>query len=70
MIEYLEQKDREEVETLYPEGSPEREVIEYSRSTSHKDEVHPMLRTAFWLLMGISSLMAISALIGFSQTAG
>ena len=67
LIEYLEQKDKEELDATYPEGSYERSVLDYSRSSHKDEEVHPMLRTAFWILMGLTSVMAISAMIGFSQ---
>ncbi len=62
---YKFDKDEEQINELYPEGSLERNVVNYSRTPHEQDEVHPLLLRAFKLLMGITSVMAIFALIGF-----
>ena len=65
MIEYYEDKEKEELERLYPEGSPEHRVLEYSKAKKHHDEVPPMLKAAFKVLMGVTVLMAVVGLVGF-----
>lgn len=60
---YRADKEREELERLYPEGSREREVLEYSRATSKHQPVPPMLVAAFKVLMGITILMGIVSLV-------
>ncbi len=65
VIEYYEDKEKEELDELYPEGSLERRVLEYSMSKHSHDEVPPMLKAAFKVLMGVTMLMAVVGLIGF-----
>ena len=60
-----EDKEQEELDQLYPEGSLERRVLDYSRAKQEHDEVPPMLVAAFKVLMGISILMAVVGLVGF-----
>ena len=62
---YREDKEEEELNRLYPEGSVERRVLEYSRGKHEHGDVPPLLVTAFKLLMGISVLMAFISLVAF-----
>jgi hypothetical protein len=62
---YKVDKDEEQINELYPEGSLERNVVNYSRTPHEQDEVPAMLMTTFKLLMGITLIMAIFALVGF-----
>jgi hypothetical protein len=62
---YYEDKEEEELLERYPEGSIERQVIDYSRSKHIQEEVPPMLLAAFKVLMGISVLMAVVSLVAF-----
>lgn len=57
--------DASEIDALYPEGSREREVLEYSRSTHPKDDVPPMLLAAYKVLMGITIVMAATSLFAY-----
>jgi hypothetical protein len=61
----LPEQERKEIDELYPKGTIEREVLEYSMGKPGHEEVHPMLRTAFKVLIGISVIMAGSSLIAF-----
>ena len=65
VIEYYEDKEKEELEEKYPDGSLEREVLEYSKAKKSHEEVPPMLVAAFKVLMGVTVLMAVVGLIGF-----
>ena len=61
-------KDKEEeaeLNRLYPEGSPERRVLEYSRGKKEHDKVPPMLVNAFKLLMGITIICAVISVGAF-----
>jgi hypothetical protein len=62
---YQEDKEEEELNRLYPEGSLERRVLEYSRGTHEHGEVPKLLMIAFKLLMGISILMAFISLVAY-----
>ena len=65
---YFEEREEEELNRRYPEGSREREVLDYSRGAkSHHqhEEVPKMLVTAFKVLMGISILMAVTTIIAY-----
>ena len=61
----VEDVDEKELKERYPEGSLERRVLEYSRSTHIQDEVPPLLLSAFKVLMGITIVMAVASLIAF-----
>lgn len=58
-------KEEQELNELYPPGSPARRVLDYSRATHASEVIHPLLVTAFKLLMGISIVMALSAAVAF-----
>ncbi|MCB0323221.1 MAG: hypothetical protein KDD69_06585 [Bdellovibrionales bacterium] len=58
-----EETEEAELKALYPEGSVERRVLEFSRSAHIEEEVPPILLGAFKLLMGISILGGIVGLI-------
>ena len=60
-----QEKEAAELEKLYPEGSAERRILDYSRASHTEGTVPPLLMGAFKVLMGISIVMAISGLIGF-----
>ena len=62
---YYEDKEEEELNELYPEGSLERNVLEFSRSAKIEDQVPPMLIAAFKVLMGVTILMAVVSFIAF-----
>ncbi len=62
-MSYSQDKEKQELEKLYPEGSVERQVLDYSRTTHKHDEVPPLLLGAFKILMGISILYAIVSLV-------
>lgn len=55
--------EERELSERYPEGSLERQVLDYSRSESIEEEVPPMLLGTFTVLMGISFLSGIVALL-------
>lgn len=65
---YWEDKENELLTKLYPEGTLERHVLEYSQGKHQHGEVHPMLVAAFKVLMGISILVAVVSLIAFLNT--
>ncbi len=60
---YEEDKEREELARLYPEGSAERRILNYSQGSHKEGEVPPLLFGAFKILMGISILMAIVSVV-------
>ena len=62
--------DEEELQERYPEGSAERRVLDYSRSSNIEDEVPPMLAQAFMVLMGITVLMAVAGLVTYLSALG
>lgn len=64
-LEHLSEGERKEIDELYPKGTLEREVLEYSMGKPGHEEVHPMLRSAFKVLVGVSLIMAGSSLIAF-----
>ena len=55
----LKDRESQELNEKYPEGSIERQVLDYSRAKHIKEEVPPMLFAAFRVLMGVSVLMAV-----------
>ena len=63
-MSYSQDKETEELDKLYPTGSDERRVLDYSRATHIQDEVPPLLLAAFKLLMGITAVMGVVFLIG------
>ncbi len=57
---HTQSKEEKELDLLYPKGSREREVLEYSREVNPQKAVHPMLVVAFRILMGLTAIaMAI-----------
>lgn len=62
---YWEDKEEEELNRLYPVGSKDRHVLDYSRGKHKHGEVPPLLVNAFKLLMGISVLMGFVSLVGY-----
>ena len=62
---YREEREEQELNQRYPEGSLERRVLQYSRGKQQHGEVPPMLVGAFKVLMGISILMAMATLIAY-----
>ena len=64
-MSYAREKEEEMLNELYPEGSLERKVLDYSRAKRPSEEVPPMLVAAFKVLMGISVLMAVSAFVAY-----
>ncbi len=65
---YYEDKEAEELDERYPEGSVERRVLDYSKATHEHDEVPELLVAAFRVLMGITVLMAVVSVVGFLST--
>lgn len=47
-------QEEEELNKIYPPGSPAREILDYSRAKHPHQAVPPMLMIAFKILMGIS----------------
>ena len=64
MTDKLSPEDQE-INALYPEGSVERRVLDYSRSSHPQDDVPPFLVAAFKVLMGITILMTLVALVAY-----
>ena len=64
------QSDKEEAELRrrYPEGSPERRILDYSRATHSSEPVPPFLKAAFRILMGVASVMAIISTVTYLNT--
>ncbi|MCB0346207.1 MAG: hypothetical protein KDD66_13905 [Bdellovibrionales bacterium] len=60
-------KDEEELDKLYPKGTREREILDYSRSSNPDETVPPMLLAAFRVLMGVTAVMAIVSIIAFAS---
>lgn len=60
---YEEDKEIAELERLYPQGSAERRVLEYSQGTHAEGDVPPLLLSAFKILMGISILVAVVSVV-------
>ena len=59
------EKEEQEINELYPEGSIERHVLEYSRGKPTEEELPRFLVAVFGVLMCITVLMAIAGLVGF-----
>ena len=58
--------EEELLNELYPEGSLERQVLDYSRDHNREgEEVPPMLRSAFRILMGVSLGMGTVSLLAY-----
>lgn len=60
-------KEEEELDKLYPKGTREREVLDYSRSSNPDEPVPPMLLAAFKVLMGVTAVMATVSFIAFAS---
>ncbi len=60
---YWADKEEQELNRLYPEGTVERKVLDYSRKRHGHGTVPPMLLMAFKLLMGISIFTAVISLV-------
>ena len=60
-----ETKDWEELKEVYPEGSDERRILEYSRASHDHGAVPPMLFNAFKVLVGITLVMSVISLFGY-----
>jgi hypothetical protein len=59
------EQENQEIDAKYPEGTTERDVLEYSRSKHIEDDVPPMLLAAFKVIIGITIVMAASSLFAF-----
>ena len=59
------EKEKQILNELYPQGSKEREILDYSISEHIHDEVPPTLLAAFRILMGISICAAIAAAVAY-----
>ena len=60
-----EEKSWDDLKNVYPEGSEEWKILEYSRASHDRGRVPPMLLMAFKILMGITTVMATVSLIGY-----
>ena len=60
-----EDNEEREIQALYPEGTLERKVLDYSRASHTPGKVPPLLLGAFRLLMGITLVMTVSAIVAF-----
>jgi len=64
----LTELEQKEINQLYPVGTIEREALEYSMGKPGFEEIHPVLRFAFKVLVGASILMAISTIITLASS--
>ena len=53
-------REEDIIDKLYPLGTREREIIDYSRSDHPSKDVHPLLITGFKILMGVTVIALIS----------
>lgn len=62
------ENNQNDLESLYPAGSKEREILEYSKGDHLEKELHPLLYLTFKILMTFT--LVASALILFTFFAG
>jgi len=64
----LSKKDQEDIEILrekHPEGTKERNILDYSRGEHLEEELPAMLIKVFKLMMIISFVMGLALAFGF-----
>ena len=62
---HTQSKEEKELDLLYPAGSREREVLEYSREVNPQKAVHPMLVMAFGILMVLTAVAVAIYIVTF-----
>jgi hypothetical protein len=59
----MSSSEQQEIESLYPAGSREREILNYSLLTHSATAPHPLLMAAFRILMSIAIAFAVSGIV-------